>query len=220
MMIRHHPDDALMLAYAAGTVGAGHRLLLDVHLEGCAACRQRLSQLDALGGVLLDDLPPAELSPHALERALARIDAGASAAPVPASMAPNARPRPWLPVPWPAAMDGCEVGPWRWMAPGMYWNRVRIADAPQSKVFMLRIGAGRALPQHTHSQSELTQVMWGAFDDGRSEFRAGDFDETDPSVHHQPTVQAGGDCICLASVEGTLRFDSWLARMMGASIGM
>ncbi|MDM0044500.1 ChrR family anti-sigma-E factor [Variovorax dokdonensis] len=220
MRIRHHPDDALMLAYAAGSLGAGHRLLLDVHLEGCAACRQRMAQLNALGGVMLDELPPAELSPHALERVLARIDAG------PGSLADAPRTstvvgeKPWLPVAWPAAMSGCEVGPWRWMGPGMYWNRVVVPDAPQAKVFMLRIGAGRMLPQHTHSQSELTQVLWGAFDDGRSEFRAGDFDETDGSVRHQPTVQPNGDCICLASVEGTLRFDGWLARLMGASIGM
>ena len=221
MMIRHHPDDALMLAYAAGTLGAGHRLLLDVHLEGCAVCRQHLARLNAVGGMLLEELAPAELSPHALERVLARIDnAGPAAAEDVPGPSKGVRGKPWLPVPWPAAMAACDVGPWRWMGPGMYWNRVMLPDAPQAKVFMLRIGAGRMLPQHTHSQSELTQVLWGAFDDGRSEFRAGDFDETDGTVRHQPTVQAGGDCICLASVEGTLRFDGWLARLMGASIGM
>ena len=215
-MIRHHPDDALLLAHAAGTLGAGHRLLLDVHLEGCPHCRQRLQRLDALGGVLLDSLAPAELAPDALERTLARIDATA-----PGSVVPPAQGgKPQLPTTWPRAMAGCNVSRWRWMGPGMFWNRVTLPGEPDANVFMLRIGAGRMLPQHTHSHSELTQVLYGAFDDGRSAFAAGDFDETDSRVRHQPVVGAGGECICLASVEGKVLFEGWLARTMGALIGM
>ncbi|SFN41618.1 ChrR family anti-sigma-E factor [Variovorax sp. OV329] len=214
-MIRHHPDDALMLAHAAGTLGAGHRLLLDVHLEGCAHCRERLQRLDALGGVLLDQLAPAELAPDALERTLARIDAPQPQA---AALAQGAKPQ--LPTAWPRAMAGCNVSRWRWMGPGMYWNRVTLPDADDANVFMLRIGAGRMLPQHTHSNSELTQVLYGAFDDGRSAFAEGDFDETDAAIRHQPVVNTGGECICLASVEGKVLFEGWLARTMGAMIGM
>ena len=215
-MISHHPDETLLLAHAAGTLGAGHRLLLDVHVEGCPACRQRLQRLDALGGVLLDALPPAELAPDALERTLAMIDAPALPKAPPA---PGGRPE--LPTAWPRAMAGCTVSAWHWMGPGMYWNRVTLPDAPpDANVFMLRIGAGRMLPRHTHSHTELTQVVYGAFDDGRSIFAAGDLDATDGDIRHQPVVGAGGECICLASVEGKVLFEGWLARTMGALIGM
>lgn len=216
-MIRHHPDDALLLAFSAGTVSAGHRLLLQVHLEGCAHCRQRMQQLDALGGVLLDALAPAELAPDALERALAAIDAPEATAPA----AEGSKPQ--LPTAWPRAMAGCTVSRWRWMGPGMYWNRVTLpqsADAQEANVFMLRIGAGRQLPQHTHSHTELTQVLFGAFEDGRSEYSVGDLDATDASIRHQPVVGPSGECICLASVEGKVMFEGWLARTMGALIGM
>ena len=102
----------------------------------------------------------------------------------------------------------------------MFWNRVTLQGEPQANVFMLRIGAGRSLPRHTHSHSELTQVLYGAFDDGRAEFAAGDFDETDGAIRHQPVVGTAGECICLASVEGKVLFDGWLARTMGSLIGM
>ncbi|MBS0452754.1 MAG: cupin domain-containing protein [Proteobacteria bacterium] len=214
-MIRHHPDDALLLAHAAGTLGAGHRLLLEVHLEGCPHCQQRMGRLDALGGVLLESLAPAELAPDALERTLAAIDA-----PTAPQLQAAQGAKPDLPTAWPQAMAACSVSAWHWMGPGMYWNRVALPGAADANVFMLRIGAGRMLPRHTHSQSELTQVLYGAFDDGRSTFAAGDFDETDAGVRHQPVTNADGECICLASVEGKVLFEGWLARTMGALIGM
>ena len=179
-----------------------------------------MQTVNALGGILLDELAPAELSAAALERTLAAIDAVDKEGTGPELDEKQARAKPWLPTSWPRAMAHCEVGRWHWMGPGMYWNRVALPGAADANVFMLRIGAGRMLPRHTHTQSELTQVLYGAFDDGRSTFAAGDFDETDSGVRHQPVTGAEGECICLASVEGKVLFEGWLARTMGALIGM
>ena len=121
---------------------------------------------------------------------------------------------------WPRAMQGCVATRWRWLGPGMRWSRVTLPWDRKSNVFLLRIGAGRMLPQHTHSESELTQVLFGKFHDGRALFGPGDFDETDGSIRHQPTVQAGGECICLASVQGKVLFDGAVARVLGAMVGM
>ena len=38
-MIKHHPDDDLLLAFAAGRSEAGPALLVAVHLESCPGCR-------------------------------------------------------------------------------------------------------------------------------------------------------------------------------------
>ena len=76
------------------------------------------------------------------------------------------------------------------------------------------------MPMHTHSECELTQVLYGAFDDGRAVFGSGDFDAADGDVVHQPVVQAGGECICLASVQGRVLFQGALARTLGALVGM
>jgi putative transcriptional regulator len=39
-------------------------------------------------------------------------------------------------------------------------------------------------------------------------------------VHHQPVVQDGCECICLAAVQGRVLFDGFIARQLGALVGM
>jgi putative transcriptional regulator len=117
-------------------------------------------------------------------------------------------------------MHGCPITHWRWLGPGMRWSRVTVPYDRAANVFLLRIAAGKGLPQHTHSERELTQVLYGAFDDGRSMFGPGDFDEADDSIRHRPVVQPDGECICLASVKGKVLFEGVLARMLGSLVGI
>jgi len=218
MGIQHHPEDDLLLALSAGRLETGTRLVLSSHLELCAHCRERLRALDALGGALLADMEPAPLADDALARAFARIDAldAAPARPVKVTAPP--------PLPegarWPRALAHCKATPWRWIGPGMRWSRVSVPEAPEANVFLLRIAAGKYLPQHTHRGLELTQVLHGRFHDGRALFGPGDFDAADAEIHHQPVVQEGSECICLASLDGRLLFESPIARLFGSLVGM
>ena len=254
-MIRHHPDDALLMALAADRLARGPAVVTAAHAERCAHCQARLRELEVVGGALLEAAEPAVLAPEALARTLARIDASAAAPehaqaargeslPAQSASVASARERARssaaasigeparsaaemrflasLPagMAWPRSLRGSTPTPWRWLGPGMRWSRVTLADDRAANVFLLRIAAGKSLPAHTHDGIELTQVLHGAFDDGRERFDAGDFDEADGSVHHQPVVEAGGECICLASVEGRVAFDGRIARVLGALVGM
>jgi putative transcriptional regulator len=218
-MINHHPADDLLLALAAGHLDGGQSLLVSVHLEACASCRSRLHLLQALGGELLAAGEPQPLSGHALDAALARIEAPSSAA----------RERPTQPeafpvlpegTAWPASLRRVAVAPWRRAGPGVRWSRVTLPYASPGTLYLLRIAPGNSLPRHTHRGVEHTQVLCGTFDDGRATFGAGDFDTADEDVHHQPVVHASGECVCLAYVGGNLRFDGWLASILGRAIGM
>jgi len=216
-VIRHHPDDALLLAHAGRSLATGPALLVETHLEACARCRQVVLDFERVGGGLLEAEAGAPVDDGALQAVLARLD-GPVARPPP----PIVRPKPPLPAGsnWPRALRHCRISGWRPMGPGMRWSRVSVPHDPQANVLLLRIGAGKCLPQHTHTGTELTQVLYGAFDDGRSVFDAGDFDEADTDILHQPVVQAQGECICLASVDGRLLFDSWIARWASAVVGL
>lgn len=218
MDIQHHPDDGLLLAQAAGQLAAGMRRVLHSHLELCAVCRERMRALDALGGQLLDELAPADMGAEALARTFARIDAQASA---PARPIATSAPPP-LPAGarWPRALAHCEATPWRWIGPGMRWSRVSLPEDPDANVFLLRIAAGKYLPRHTHGGLEFTQVLHGRFHDGRALFGPGDFDAADGEILHQPVVQDGSECICLASLDGRLRFEGAIARFFGSLVGM
>lgn len=216
-MIQHHPGDELLLPLAAGRLSAGQALVVGAHLESCAECRARLHTLQALGGALLEQTEPAALGESAWARTLERIDRPTPAA---APAAPN--PHPALPpgVAWPASLRGCDVSGWRWMGPGMRYARVSVRHDPLASLYLLRIGEGRSLPRHTHGGVELTQVLCGAFDDGRAVFGPGDFDAADESIHHQPVVRAGATCVCLAYVGARMRFDGRIASIVGGLIGM
>lgn len=223
-MITHHPPDEWLLGLAAGQVPEGAALVLRVHAAGCAHCRERLRLLQAVGGELLEASPPELLAPEALARTLERIDATAGEPAAAPNNAPPQRPTPTLPMPagtvWPAALKGCDVSRWRWMAPGLRWARLRLRRDPSAALFLLRIAPGMSLARHTHGQIEFTQVLGGSFDDGRAVFGPGDFDAADDEVRHQPVVLPGGECVCLAYVEGRLRYESQFASLVGRWMGM
>jgi len=220
MTIQHHPGDELLLAHAAGSLERGHSVVVAAHLEGCAHCRERMRVFETVGGALLEELPPHAMAPDALARTIAAIDAAATSPSPPVQAAPLRRPALPPGMAWPRSLADCPATPWRWLGPGMRWSRVTLPDDPAANVFLLRIGAGKNLPMHTHSDSELTQVMYGTFHDGRALFGPGDFDEGDGSFHHQPVVQAASECICLASVRGRVLFNGVIARTLGALVGM
>ena len=217
-MIAHHPSDELLLGAAAGTLDAGAGIVVGAHLECCARCRASMQAFESVGGMMLESMEPAFMAPEALAQTLAMI----AAPPITRPAAPVQSPRPDLPsgVAWPHSLADCEVSRWHWMGPGMRWSRVTVPNAADANVFLLRIGAGKALANHTHSGLELTHVMCGSFHDGRALFAAGDFDAADGGVRHQPVLEADGECICLASVSGHLVFDSVIARMIGAMAGI
>jgi len=218
-MIQHHPDDDLLLALAAGHLESGPALLASVHLESCPTCRARVHMLQALGGAMLDAAPPHLPAADSLGRTLERIDAPVQPAPAPAL---PSWPEATLPdgAPWPRSLRGCEISRWRWMAPGMHFSRVRLRHDPQASLYLLRIAPGKSLARHTHTELELTQILCGSFHDGRESFGAGDFDSADTGVHHQPVVAPGGICVCLAFVQGRLKFDGALVGAIGRLIGM
>jgi len=217
-MIHHHPADDLLLDLATGNATGGVAVLTASHVEACPHCRERLRDLEAAGGALLENLEPETLSSDALARTMAAIDAPQRAVDVPKTK--GRLPPPPEGLRWPRALSDCVATPWRWIGPGMRWSRVTLPSDPSAKLFLLRIGAGRKLAMHTHAGIELTQVLFGRFHDGRDLFAPGDFDETDATVHHQPEVEASGECICLAYVGGKMVFHGSVARTLGAFMGM
>src|SRR5271156_1149839 len=75
----HHPDDSWLLSYAAGSLDLGQHIAVATHLRGCRRCRAWTRTMERMGGAMLSDARPVELSEGALERALGGIEDAASA---------------------------------------------------------------------------------------------------------------------------------------------
>ncbi|MCI4678352.1 ChrR family anti-sigma-E factor [Rhodoblastus acidophilus] len=214
---RQHPSDETLVRYAGGNLGAGARLVVDVHLEACPRCREQLRLFEAAAGALLEGLPPAAVSAALIEKVFARIESGAA----------EPRRRPAVPPPrvddfvLPAAMSGCAIGRWRFVHPKLRWARVTLPEAPRERVVLLKIAAGFAVPEHGHRGLELTQVLYGAFAHARGYYGPGDLEEADEEVEdHEPRVTAEGECLCLAAVEAPLRIHSLLGRLFQPLMGI
>jgi putative transcriptional regulator len=213
----HHATDETLMRFAAGTLAAGPAIVVDAHLAGCPTCRARVCEYEALGGALLEDMEPTRLSETALSDMLALIDAEDG----PETPPPAARkPVEIEGVRLPDALRGCDIGRWRWIGPGMKMSRVGVPDDPDANLILLKVGPGRALPDHGHVGTEFTYIVSGSFTDRFGTFRPGDLAEMDEEVEHQPIVDADSECICLAAMEGKMRFKGVIGRMLQPIFGI
>ena len=216
-MIKHHPSDETLLRYAGGTLEPGPRIVVAIHVGGCGHCAERMAEFEAIGGALLDEIEPEELQEDALDRLMARAEAGAA---VDHGRSERHVPkRADLGIRLPEALDECGVGPWRWIGPGVRWSRVVLPHDADANVMLLKVSAGRKLPEHTHAGFEYTQVLKGSFSDARGRYDPGDMDEADADVEHQPIVDPEGECICIAALEGRMRLRGFFGRLIQPLIG-
>ena len=209
-MITHHPSDDSLARLAAGTIGAGPRLVVATHLTGRPPVPRGAAFLrggrrgDARGGAARPP-EPGRFCAGAQATRCSRSALGAGAARAPPRAA--------------APLNAYEIGPWRFVHPGFRWRRLTLPESPDANVIMLKVAAGRRVPRHGHSGTEYTQVVKGSFADALGQYRAGDCVEMDEGVDHQPVVDTGGECVCLASVEGRVRLSGWIGRLLQPLIG-
>ena len=97
--------------------------------------------------------------------------------------------------------------------------RIKTGDG-ETQVRLLKIPAGKPVPEHGHRGRELTLVLCGAFDDGDTRFARGDVEDADASLEHTPTATTDEDCICLAVTDAPLRFRSWIVRAVQPILGI
>lgn len=210
MTIAHHPSDATLAEFAAGTLDAGSRLVVGAHVARCPQCRHRIGEYESVGGALLTELPPAPMQPDALMNALARLDeASLKDAPTTTSRTAH-EDMPWLPD----ALRGREFGPWRWIGIGVEQRSIKVPGENSARVFLLRAKPGVKLPVHIHTGIERTQVLAGAFIHDGGRFGPGDFDDAEGDVEHDPRVDIGETCICLVAMTGGIKMTGPIGRLI------
>lgn len=59
---KHHPDSALLMEYASGSLREPVALLIATHLALCPQCRAESHRLETVGGALLEEATPTSMS--------------------------------------------------------------------------------------------------------------------------------------------------------------
>lgn len=217
MNIHHHLDEATILAYAAGTLDEALSVVAASHIAWCPHCRTAVRQAEALGGEILTGLEPANVSDDCRARTLGLLDQATlhrfPAAPKPAH---------GLPAPLGRLLGASSLQDvkWRKKAPGLAMFDIKLSSAARGHVWLMRIGPGKAMPEHGHGGEEMTMILSGAYRDVFGRFAKGDIADLDEEIEHRPIVEAKEPCICLVATEAPTRFKSWPARLLQPLIGI
>lgn len=207
--IKHHLTDALLMAYSAGTLPEGFNLVVATHISLCDECRARMHEFDTVGGAVMADEAPANLSENALAATLELIAKDDEAR----HETPPARKQTGI---FPGPLQdyvGGDLDAVKWRRVGGGVRQAILKTDKSSSVRLLHIPAGTAVPDHGHRGTELTLVLQGAFKDDSDRFAAGDIEVATEDLDHQPIAEDGVDCICLAATDAPLRFNSWIPRI-------
>jgi len=210
MTIRHHPPDELLTAFAAGTLDLGQHVALATHLVGCAHCRTVVRAMEQVGGAMLDRLPLAEMSAGAFAAVEARLGEGAPGAVTAPTSVAGFRDVAGLP---PFVRQYGDHS-WKWIAPKVHFRPIELPRPSDTRVFLLRSKPGTKMIEHTHTGFEMTCVLSGSFAHEGGNFGPGDFDFGDGSDDHDVVIDSAEDCICLVAMQGDLKLQGMIGRLL------
>jgi putative transcriptional regulator len=207
-MPTHHPDDSLLLEYAAGSLGEAKALLVATHLALCPACRLAVRSGEAVGAALAFAEGEAVASGTPPDVSGEEIEARARAATIAAPSVPEPL-RTYL---------GLPVADLAWEAAGLGVRAYRLSEfRGATNVRLLSIPPGRRMPRHAHTGEELTLVLRGSFSDSTGVYRQGDVATADERIDHQPHAGLAEECLCLAAEDAPLRFTGWRGPILTAA---
>ncbi|MEM9575378.1 MAG: ChrR family anti-sigma-E factor [Pseudomonadota bacterium] len=206
--INHHLNDAVLMAYSAGTLPEAFNLIVAAHLSLCDICRAQAESFDALGGEVLNQQPDMPVSGNCLSSTMDLIMGGEIE--VPASA--NGQRRGILPKPIQDYVGG-DLEAVKWKPIGMGVRQAILPTSKEASARLLFIPAGTAMPDHGHHGTEMTMVLQGAFQDDDEYFARGDVEIADSDLHHTPVADIHEDCICLAVADAPLQFDRLIPKI-------
>lgn len=202
MNAHFHPDYDDLLEFSAGVIAPSVGLCISVHLEYCEQCRQQLAKLDAIGGLMFEQLEPAAVDDSLLDSIFDRIDSKASSS---AGRVQMATERDHIPHSV-KKLVGYDLEQLKWRRHGSKVHSAILLNDNGINASLIRIQAGASVPQHDHRGREYTVILQGSFSDDSGVYREGDFVLRQPGQPHSPTATADRDCLCLAVLDAPMRF--------------
>ncbi|MFC4350545.1 ChrR family anti-sigma-E factor [Fodinicurvata halophila] len=223
----HHAPEELLFDYARGTLNAPAALVIETHLALDPESRSHVKDYDCIGGLLLEDLEPAEVSSDCFAEVMARLEQDEERSQTEAPDedtaddegvhdAASLLPRPLRRYVG-KELDGL---PWRRVMSGLEEADLEAGEdeGTRWRLRLMRIAPGTSVPRHTHKGVEYTLVLQGAYNDESGRFARGDLQVADAEVDHRPTAEPGDPCLCLVLTDAPLRFTGPFGRLLNPFI--
>ena len=208
--IKHHPDTATLMSFSAGTLPEPLAAVTAAHVSMCRQCQDDLKAMEMMGGLLLQQQRVAQL-----DTAVPRPHDYAEDATLDAQSQTMVKQACEL-LPSPVANYyklSEETIPWRRLGPGIWHYQLPLSAGVEGDLRLLKISAGRKMPEHGHGGSELTLVLNGSYADETGRYERGDMQDLDDDVEHQPVADEETGCICLIASERPAQFKGVMYRI-------
>lgn len=202
--------DELISGYAAGRLPDAVNFIVANHLELSAASVQLAASCNCVGGALIDALPESRVRSDLLDDILKATEEEIAVETKSSNSSANAD----LPSLLRKHLDGpVEQLDWREFS-GIGEYDLLHCDRDGYHIKLVKVRAGRAVPQHTHDGDELTLILRGAFDDVTGRYERGDLAIANHEVDHRPIADSQVDCLCLAVSNAPIRLSGSLTRYL------
>lgn len=223
MSINHHPDNATLMAYSAGTLDEAFAIVVSCHLETCSSCRSTFETMRAMGGASLENCETVDTEAGAFGRVLEKISA-ADAANGAGQMQETVSVKADFEN-TPNALstyldEDISQLKWKRMGPSVWQYPIQLSKDANSSLRLLRIAPGKSVPDHGHNGQEITMILSGAYKDEIGYFGPGDVADLDEHIEHQPFVASDEDCICLAATEAPTKFKGLAGKILQPIFGI
>lgn len=232
-MIKHHPNDATLMSFAAGSLSEALCAVVVAHTSTCSSCAKKVRDLELVGSMFFDKIEPVELDGSAPSLALRGIEAEIGTVSNPSSSADNPgsahteteiNTSIWSEIPAPlAAFIGNNLDdiPWKRLGFGVWHAHVGPeSECGRGDLRLIKVAPGQVLPEHSHGGTELTLVLRGSYKDEIASFGVGDVEDVDGDTEHQPVSDAKEGCICLIASESPAKYRNLVARLVQPLTGL
>ncbi len=221
-MIKAHPTDPMLRAFAADELPLPLAVGLSAHCELCPDCAARLKTFEE---ELAQQYLASPAEPELASRDDVALDAGLDAmlAGILAQPEPVAAPVIDLPRAQPTELEVAghayrlprvlaRYRSPKWRHIGAIRQQSLPLDEMGARASLLHIEAGGRIPEHTHQGYELTLLLAGTIEDGDTRYKAGDFIWRDASHSHSPHTPDG--CLCYTVQDAPVQFTKGLSRLL------
>lgn len=208
----HQISDEILASYAAGTLPEALSVVVAAQASICPQTRDRLRELEAIGGGLLELTQGREMALGSLEATMRRIAERDAQGEEEQAPSPREVACPVLPAPVRDYVGG-GIEAVRWRPVGLGAKQAILHETSAASLRLMQIPAGCEVPDHSHDGTEMTLVLQGAFLDGDERYARGDVELADAETKHMPVADVGEECVCLVACEGRLKFSGLLPRI-------
>ncbi|WP_434355277.1 ChrR family anti-sigma-E factor [Parasalinivibrio latis] len=215
-MIKYHPYESMLVAFAAGELPTSLTIAVSAHAEMCPECQAKIDRYtemlaekafnsveeisspltDSFSGMLsrIFDSPQSADEPRLAPSPPATITVCGDVYALPRSL------RRFSDLGW------SSIGP-------ISRARLPLNEEPV-RSSLLHIQADASVPTHTHSGYELTLLLDGEFEDENDKYIPGDFIWLDSQHHHTPFTKDG--CLCYTVADAPLHFTKGASKLLNA----